>query len=119
MLTLLCAKARLKKLLKSHHDKILCNTSGIIRGSRPASSRKKSFERALIDNLFAGRGVSTKLRPKVVAGLVERYGGKARNWQHVKGLGTIVRGDRYVTAEVHWFQEPSVGRCEFKVKRWL
>ena len=30
--------------------------------------------------VFAGRGVSTKLRPKVVAGLVERYGGRARNW---------------------------------------
>ena len=42
-----------------------------------------------------------------------------RNWQHVKGYGTIEKGDRLVTAEVHWFQEASVGKCEFKVKRWL
>lgn len=69
--------------------------------------------------VFAGKGVRSKLRPKVTAGLVERYGGRPKNWQHVKGFGTIEKGGHYITAEVHWFQESSVGRCEFKVKRWL
>ena len=69
--------------------------------------------------VFAGKGVRKKLRLQVAAGLTERYGGRMRNWQHVKGYGTIEKGDRLVTAEVHWFQEASVGKCEFKVKRWL
>ena len=69
--------------------------------------------------VFAGKGVSKKLRPQVVNGLVERYGGRARQWQHAKGLGTVDCGGWPRTAEVHWFQESSVGKCEFKVKRWL
>ena len=69
--------------------------------------------------VFAGKGTRKKLRRQVAKGLASRYGGKARNWQHVKGFGTIVRGNRFMTAEVHWFQESSVGKCEFKVKRWL
>lgn len=69
--------------------------------------------------VFAGKGVSKKLRPQVVSGLVSRYGGRARLWQHAKGLGTVDCDGWPRTAEVHWFQEPSVGKCEFKVKRWL
>lgn len=69
--------------------------------------------------VFAGKGTRSKLRPQVAEGLTRRYGGRARGWQHVKGFATIVKGDKFVTAEVHWFQESSVGKCEFKVKRWL
>lgn len=88
----------------------------------PGSGRRYHFaEGTTISRVevFAGRGTRNKLRPKVAEGLTRRYGGKIRSWQHVKGIGTIVKGDRFVTAEVHWFQEPSVGKCEFKVKRWL
>lgn len=53
------------------------------------------------------------------AGLSERYGGRPRDWKHVKGLGTIEAGGRFRTAEVHWFEERGAGRVEFKVKRWL
>ena len=69
--------------------------------------------------VFAGKGVATKLRPRVVNGLVSRYGGRANQWQHAKGIGTIERHGIPRTAEVHWFQESSVGKCEFKIKRWL
>lgn len=69
--------------------------------------------------VFAGKGVRSKLSKRVVEGLTRRYGGKMRNWQHAKGVGTIKRGNKWQTAEVHWFQEPSVGKCEFKIKRWL
>lgn len=88
----------------------------------PKSGRIYHFvEGTIISNIevFAGKGVRSKLRPQVVEGLTKRFGGKARNWQHVKGLGTIKRGNTQQTAEVHWFQEPSVGKCEFKIKRWL
>lgn len=88
----------------------------------PSSGRKYRFaEGTTISQVevFAGKGVRSKLRPKVVEGLVRDYGGKARNWQHAKGIGTIDMGDGYQTAEVHWFQEPSAGKHGFKIKRWL
>lgn len=69
--------------------------------------------------VFAGKGVRKKLRPEVVAGLRRQYGGRSKDWQHVKGVGTIDLGDRSKTAEVHWFQEPTVGKIKFKIKRWL
>ncbi len=69
--------------------------------------------------VFAGKGTRNKLRPAVVAGLSKRYGGRPRDWKHVKGLGTIEAEGHFVTAEVHWFEERGVGRVEFKVKRWL
>lgn len=88
----------------------------------PRTGKKYCFAEGMtISNVevFAGKGTRSKLRPQVAKGLTERYGGRARNWQHVKGIGTIEKGDRLATAEVHWFQESSVGKCEFKVKRWL
>lgn len=88
----------------------------------PQTGKKYHFaEGSTISSIeiFAGKGTRNKLRPQVARGLTERYGGNKRNWQHVKGIGTIVRGNRYETAEVHWFQEQSVGKCEFKIKRWL
>lgn len=69
--------------------------------------------------VFAGyRGVKP-LNPDTVAGLVGEYGGKPEKWQHAKGVGTLdVDGDE-VKAEVHWFQEESIGKVKFKIKRWL
>lgn len=69
--------------------------------------------------VFAGKGTRNKLRPRVAAGLSERYGGKQRDWKHVKGIGTIEVRGRMRTAEVHWFEEKRAGRVEFKVKEWL
>lgn len=68
--------------------------------------------------VFAGKGVRSKLKPQVVRGLVAEHGGKARNWKHVKGIGTIDCGHRIRTAEVHWFEETSVGKVGFKIKKW-
>lgn len=69
--------------------------------------------------VFAGKGVRNKLKPRVAAGLAKKYGGSPRNWKHVKGLGTIEAGGRVRTAEVHWFEEKRAGRVEFKIKEWL
>lgn len=68
--------------------------------------------------VFAGKGVRKNLHADTVKGLVEQYGGKPRNWQHLKGIGTIDCGNRARTAEVHWFEEKSVGRVGFKIKKW-
>lgn len=78
------------------------------------------LEGSTISNIevFAGKGVRKKLRPQVTHGLVAEHGGKARNWKHVKGIGTIDCGYRVRTAEVHWFEETSVGKVGFKIKKW-
>ncbi|MEE1275336.1 MAG: hypothetical protein UHI81_12670 [Olegusella sp.] len=41
-----------------------------------------------------------------------------KDWKHSKGIGTIDRGGRFQSAEVHWFEngERKVG---FKIKEWL
>lgn len=69
--------------------------------------------------VFAGKGTRNKLSPKVSHGLSEQVGGRPRDWQHVKGIGTLDYHGRARRAEVHWFQAKGVGRVKFKVKEWL
>lgn len=69
--------------------------------------------------VFAGKGGVKKLRPEVAEGLSEQIGGKPERWQHCKGIGTIDYYGEDVDAEVHWFQEESVGKHRFKIKKWL
>lgn len=68
---------------------------------------------------FAGKGVKRPLRPEVAEGLSEQIGGSPDNWQHCKGNGVIDYHGEERWAEVHWFQEESVGKVKFKVKRWI
>lgn len=69
--------------------------------------------------VFAGNGTRNRLSPKVSHGLSEQVGGRPRDWQHVKGIGTLDYHGRARRAEVHWFQAKGVGRVKFKVKEWL
>jgi SPP1 gp7 family putative phage head morphogenesis protein len=71
--------------------------------------------------VFAGHGVKTPLSDAVRDGLASQYGGDPLNWQHAKGFGELidVRGAEHGKAEVHWFQEPGVGKIKFYVKRWI
>ena len=48
--------------------------------------------------------------------LLDRYGGSEQEWMKKKGLGYIdFRGESYL-AELHWYEEPTVGKHEWKVK---
>lgn len=88
----------------------------------PLSGEKFSFvEGTRIKNpkVFAGKGGTKPLNPEVVEGLSEQIGGKPENWQHCKGIGTINFYGEDLNAEVHWFQEESVGKHRFKIKEWL
>lgn len=69
--------------------------------------------------VFAGKGSSKSLNPDVASGLSEQIGGKPEEWQHCKGTGIINVNGKDREAEVHWFQEPSVGKHRFKIKEWL
>ena len=71
--------------------------------------------------VFAGKGTRHPLHEGVAEGLTAEFGGNISKWQHAKGNGILLddmTGEEY-PAEVHWFQEESVGKVKFKVKRWL
>lgn len=69
--------------------------------------------------VFAGYKGVKPLYTETVEGLVQQYGGAPEKWQHCKGIGALDVDGEEVHAEVHWFQEESVGKIKFKVKRWL
>ena len=50
--------------------------------------------------VFAGKGTRVKFYD--AEKYVERYGGTAENWQHVKGLGLLDTPDGHIRAEIHW-----------------
>ena len=55
----------------------------------------------------------------VAEGLTEQFGGTVSKWQHAKGIGTLLdqeSGEEF-RAEVHWFQEETVGKVKFKLKK--
>lgn len=69
--------------------------------------------------VFAGKGTKHSLNSEVADGLTEEFGGNVAKWQHAKGIGVLVdkeTGEEF-KAEVHWFQEETVGKVKFKVKR--
>lgn len=64
--------------------------------------------------VIAGKDVRRQIDD--ILRLVREHGGKAKDWQKVKGHATLSDGTR---AEVHWYQAKNVGKVEFKVKRYL
>lgn len=69
--------------------------------------------------VFAGYGAKKALLVEVAEGLTEEFGGQPEKWQHSKGVATLDYYGEEAPAEVHWFQEETVGKVKFKVKRWL
>lgn len=64
---------------------------------------------------FAGKDTKSSLR---VEEHLLKNGGKKGEWQHTTGDVKIDVDGKIKTAEVHWFQEPSVGIISAKIKRW-
>lgn len=88
----------------------------------PASDETFRFvEGTKIQNreVFAGYGTKVPLHEGVAEGLTKTFGGDEGKWQHAKGIGVLDYHGEERTAEVHWFQEQSVGKVKFKVKEWL
>lgn len=69
--------------------------------------------------VFAGKGTKKSLHEGVAEGLADQVGGSTEKWQHCKGKGILDYYGEERPAEVHWFQEETVGKVKFKVKRWL
>lgn len=70
-------------------------------------------------HVFAGKGSSTPLKEEVAEGLSEQIGGTPSEWSHCKGRASVDYYGEERTAEIHWFEEPTVGRHKFKIKKWL
>ena len=64
--------------------------------------------------VFAGKGTRTPIRD--VDRLVKTYGGEAEEWQKVKAIGTLEQGGKSFEAEIHWYEEPKIGKKELKSK---
>ena len=67
--------------------------------------------------VFAGKG--TKKPLQIAERYADKYGGKAEDWQHVKGNGVLGTNDGNRKAEIHWMQCKGIGKHDMFVKRWL
>lgn len=66
---------------------------------------------------FAGK--NSKHPVRIAAHLSEKYGGDVSEWEHVRGEAFVDYHGKKRKAEIHWFENPKVGRIESKVKRWF
>jgi len=67
--------------------------------------------------IFAGIGTKTPIRD--VDRLVRQYGGNAEKWAKVKARATLEIDGATELSEIHWYEEPSVGKVEIKFKKYL
>lgn len=67
--------------------------------------------------VIAGKGRERQIDE--IGNLLERFGGDAFEWQKKKGIGYIEYYGESLRAEVHWYEEPSVGAVKFKLKELL
>lgn len=68
--------------------------------------------------VFAGKGTKTPIRD--IERLIKKYpGSKAELWQKVKAHAQIEWKGEILFSEIHWYEEPSVGRIETKHKKEL
>ncbi len=65
--------------------------------------------------VFAGKG--TRIPIHDVERLVKTYGGSASEWQKIKATGNLEQYGKTFEAEVHWYEEKSVGKKEIKYKK--
>ena len=67
------------------------------------------------NHIMAGAGREREI--DCIEWLVDKHGGDALKWTKEKGFGYII--DEYGETrkvEIHWYQEPSVGKVEMKIK---
>ena len=72
-------------------------------------------ERITKIQVIAGKGRERQI--DIIDILLSKYPGtKAAEWQKKKGFGYIdYHGESYL-ADIHWYEEPSVGRVDYKLK---
>jgi len=64
--------------------------------------------------VIAGKGKNRKIDE--IDGLIEEFGGDPSEWQKVKGIGYVDSDGESFKAELHWYEEKSIGKVKFKLK---
>ena len=83
----------------------------------PDGTTAKFVEKSKIINkqVFAGNGTKKPIRD--IERLIRKYPtSKAENWQKVKGVAELDWEGEIIKAEIHWYEEPTIGRVETKYK---
>ena len=85
----------------------------------PDGSTAKFVEGEPVINIstFAGYGKRTPIRD--IERLNRQYNINSIKWKKVKAIAQILDRGKPITAEVHWYEEETVGKVEFKFKREL
>lgn len=65
--------------------------------------------------VIAGKGRNRQIDMLDV--LVADYGGNPEDWQKAKGFGYVNIDGEVLKAELHWYQEPTVGKVNMKIKQ--
>ena len=73
-------------------------------------------EGSRITNVKVIAGAGRDRQIDVIESLLNKYGGDPLKWTKCKGLGHVNVNGESVLAELHWYEEPSLGRVEFKIK---
>lgn len=104
--------------------------SGTIQIGKSLRAKAKNYDVVLPNNEIVHLTEGTRVTNVTVIGgkgrtrnidqapvLVARYPGTVESeWKKVKGIGYVdYQGESY-KADLHWYEEPSVGRVEWKVK---
>ena len=64
--------------------------------------------------VIAGKGRNRKI--DIIDLLIYKFGGKTTEWQKVKGIGYVDFYGESCKVELHWYQEPTVGKVYWKIK---
>ena len=76
-------------------------------------SRKTSLRRRLQHHLCHRK---TENRPLSSSPVLKYPGTKEERWKKRKGFGYVDYEGESFLVDLHWYEEPTVGRVEFKVK---
>ena len=85
----------------------------------PGGGKSKLAEGTKITKVVTFAGKGTKKPVRIAEHLSQKYGGKPDEWKKVRGEGVVQTPSGKRRAELHWFENPSTGRVEMKVKRWF
>ena len=85
----------------------------------PDGSIAKFVEGSKLQNkqVFAGYGTRTPIRD--IDRLNKTYGINSNKWKKVKVKAQIIINGEEIDAEVHWYEEETIGKVEFKFKKYL
>jgi len=85
----------------------------------PDGSKARFVEGSRVQDKEIIAGVGKRRKIDDIERLVNDYPGSAREKRaKVKANSEISWKDKQYAAEVHWYEEPIIGKVEFKFKRW-